>query len=170
MTPKITALPEPVVLLDRREQAPPPIKAYRVEWVTLPVGEIGIKGFSDWVNPAFIIERKSLADLTGSLGRGRERFMREIEKLKQFGFRALVIEATKAQVAAGAYRSTISPASVLSTLDALAVRANLHLFWCEDSEGCARQVESLVRQFARGIERLHGTLLKPKHQYGQEIT
>ena len=45
----------------------------------------------------------------------------------------------------------ISPAAVLATLDALAVRCGLHVFWCSDAEGAARQVESLVRQFTRGV-------------------
>lgn len=82
----------PVVLIDTREQCPLPITAYPVERTGLPVGDYGIKGFSDWENPRFIVERKSLADLCGSLSNDRERFMREIEKLRQFAFRAIVIE------------------------------------------------------------------------------
>ena len=142
-----------VIQVDTREQAPLPIRRFPVERIGLPCGDYGIKGFSDWSNPRFIVERKSLDDLAGSIGKGRERFMREIEKLRQFGFRALVIEGRRADVEAHAYRSSIAPASILGTLDALAVRAGLHVFWCGDAEGAARQVESLVEKFVRGIER-----------------
>ena len=142
-----------IIQIDTREQAPLPIRRFLVERAGLPVGDYGVKGFSDWSNPRFIVERKSLDDLAGSLGNGRERFLREIEKLRQFGFRALVIEGQRADVEAHAYRSSIAPASILGTLDALAVRAGLHVFWCGDAEGAARQVESLAEKFVRGIEK-----------------
>lgn len=139
------------IQIDTREQAPLPILRFPVERVGLPCGDYGVKGFSDWSNPRFAIERKSLDDLTGSLGKGRQRFMREIEKLRQFTFRALVIEAWLADVENHIYRSELAPASVLGTLDALEVRTGLHVFWCGDADGAARKVESLAEKFARGI-------------------
>src|SRR5690554_3126729 len=95
----------PTILIDTREQCPLVIRRYPVEVIGLPVGDYGIRGFSDWHNPAFIIERKSLDDLAGSLFQGRNRFMAEIEKMRQFGFRALVIEGHKDQVIMGQFRS-----------------------------------------------------------------
>ena len=150
----------PTILIDTREQTPLPITAFPTELAPLPVGDYGIKGFSDWDRPAFIIERKSLNDLCGSLGQGRARFMREVEKMRQFGFRALVIEATRTEVATGSYRSKIAPTSILGTLDALSVRAGLHVFWCATAEGAARQVESLAEKFARGIVKQYEALTK----------
>ena len=159
------------ILQDSREQQPLVITAYPVEVATLPVGDYGVKSFSDWENPRFIIERKSLDDLCGSLGQGRERFMREIEKMRQFGFRALIIEAAKDQVELAAYRSLIAPASVLATLDALAVRCGLHIFWAQDATGAARCLEGLVRQFVRGLEKDYRKLVeeqKTKPERGLE--
>lgn len=118
----------------------------------LPVGDYSLKGFDTFKNPGITIERKA-DDLYQSLGTGRERFLREVEKMRAFRFRALVIETTRAQIEAGDYRSLITPASVLGTLDALAVRAGLHIFFCGDAYGAARQVESLVEKFARGIKK-----------------
>lgn len=141
----------PTILIDTREQAPLVIQAFPTERATLPVGDYGVRGFSDWTRPAFIVERKSLNDLLGSITTGRDRFMREIERMRQFGFRALVIEATQDDVELGQYRSGMPPKSVLATLDALAVRTNVHVFWCGNATGAARQVESLVRQFTRGL-------------------
>lgn len=88
----------PTIIIDTREQAPLPIEAYPVERATLPVGDYGIAGFSDWDNPAFIVERKSLDDLVQSLTHGRDRFEREVLKLRQIGFRALLIEAEQSQI------------------------------------------------------------------------
>ena len=149
----------PVIVCDNREQAPLPIRAYPTIRAALPVGDYSILGFHDWQNPGFCIERKSLEDLCGSLGRERERFMREVEKMRAFRFRALVIEANPADVEGQRYRSQIAPSAVFGTLDALAVRAGLHVFWCGDSEGAARKVESLVGKFARGIQKDYQRLM-----------
>ena len=141
------------ILIDTREQVPLDITGYSVERATLPVGDYGIAGFSDWNNPAFIIERKTLDDLVQSLTGGRDRFMRECEKLRGFRFHGLVVEALEAEISFHHYRSNATPQSILQTLAALQVRCGLHILWCGDAERAARCVERLVRQFIRGIEK-----------------
>ena len=143
----------PVVVIDSREQRPLEISAYPTVVQGLPVGDYGIEGFSDWANPAFVVERKSLDDLVGSLTQGRKRFFAEIEKMRRFGFRGLLIEGTRDQVVLGQYVSRATPQSVLASLDAIAVRAGVHLFWCGAAAGAARQLEGLVRQFVRWVEK-----------------
>jgi ERCC4-type nuclease len=145
--------PRIVVIQDTREQTPWNITEFPVEVDGLPVGDYGIRGFSDWNNPAFIVERKSLSDLVGSLTAGRERFMREIEKMRQFRFRALIIEANRQEVEGQEYQSLTTPQSVLGSLDALSVRCGLHIYWAGGHTGAARQFEGLVRQFCRGVEK-----------------
>jgi ERCC4-type nuclease len=156
------------ILIDRREQNPLVFQNLPSERATLPVGDYGIRAFSEWENPAFILERKSLPDLCHSLGKDRERFLRECEKMRGFRFRGLVIEAVQDQVELAQYRSLISPAAILSTLDALAVRAGIHVFWCGDSSGAARKVESLARMFCRGVEKDYWRLTAPAVLEGQE--
>ena len=153
------------ILCDSREQLPLQFTAYPTElaggdnWEEegrgpcLSVGDYSIKGFHDWNNPAFIIERKSLSDLCGSLGKGRARFMREVEKMRQFGFAALVIEGEPRDLYGTDWRSGMSPLSIMSTLDALAVRQGLHVCWAGTPHGAAAMVESLVKQFISGIEK-----------------
>jgi ERCC4-type nuclease len=143
----------PTIIQDTREQTPLNITAFPVEVSGLPVGDYGIKGFSTWENPEFIIERKSLADLTNSVGNDRERFMKEILKMRQFAFRGLVIEGWQEDIWEHRYPSAITPQSVMGSLDALSVRCDLHLYWCGDSQGAARCVEQLVRHFVSGIEK-----------------
>ena len=141
------------IVCDSREQAPLNITAYPVEVDGLPIGDYGIRGFSDWNNPAFIVERKSLSDLCNSLGKGRPRFMRELEKMRQFGFAALVIEGEPRDLYSDDLRSEMSPLSIMSTLDAQAVRNGLHVCWAGTPHGAAAMVESLVKQFISGIEK-----------------
>ena len=150
----------PTILVDSREQQPLVITAFPVEVAGLVAGDYGVKFFSDFENPAFVLERKSLSDLIGSLTQSRERFMREIERLRRFRFSGILIEASQAEVARGEYLSKATPASILASLAAIQVRAGVHLFWTGDHEGAARQLERLVRQFARGIMKDHARLLK----------
>ena len=143
--------PIPTIQVDTREQVPLRFESYPIETATLPCGDYGIVGFSDWNNPAFIVERKSLGDLIGSLTFGRERFQREVEKLRQFRFRAIVIEAHERQLSEGEYRSQTKPQCVLQSLAALQVRTGIHVIWAGSPEGAAMTIERLVRQFIRGI-------------------
>jgi len=152
----------PTIIIDTREQRPLTITAYPTVRDTLPIGDYGIKGFSDWENPGFILERKSLSDLCGSLGKERPRFLREIEKMRQFRFRGLLIEAVKDEVELAQYRSAINPLSILRTLDALSVRAGVHVYWCRDAEGAARQTEGLVSMFIKGIIKDYNRLSRGK--------
>lgn len=148
----------PVILVDTREQAPLRFQNYQTEIATLPIGDYGLKNFSGWANPRFIVERKSLADLIGSLSSGRDRFYREIEKLRQFEFRAIGVEAFREQIECKDYASQMTPQSILASVDAIEVRANIHMIWAGDAGGLAARIESLARQFVRGIERQYKLL------------
>jgi ERCC4-type nuclease len=143
----------PTVLIDTREQIPLEIEGYPTERTGLPVGDYGLRGFSTWENPAFIVERKSLPDLIGSLTQGRKRFLAEIEKMRGFRFRAVLVEGRRDEIEAGDYRSKATPASLLASIDALTVRAGIHFLWANDPRGAAVHLESLIRQFIRGIEK-----------------
>lgn len=57
---------------------------------TLKSGDYSLLGYESQV----AVERKSLADLFGTLGQGRDRFEREIERLAGYKFAAVVVEAT----------------------------------------------------------------------------
>lgn len=149
-----SSCPVVVVLQDTREQRPLRIKAFQVEVVGLPVGDYGIKGFSDWGNPKFIVERKSLDDLIGSLNsirKGKSRFARQIERMLRFDCRALLIEADRFDVESGAYVSQTTPQSILGRVDAICASAGVDVFWCGDPERAARQLESLVRRWADAL-------------------
>lgn len=141
------------ILIDTREQCPLEFENFATETATLPVGDYGLPGFSNWDNPQFVIERKSLGDLVGSLTSGRKRFLREVEKLRQFRFAAIVIEASRGDVESGNFRSKATPASIMASLTAIQVRCGIHVVWAGDAKGAAHEVERLARQFIRGIEK-----------------
>jgi hypothetical protein len=61
-----------------------------VETANLLWGDYSIRGLESVLS----VERKSLQDLFGTLGAGRERFKKELEALASYAVAAIVIEAT----------------------------------------------------------------------------
>jgi len=59
-------------------------------WSTLETGDYSLDGHENEV----AVERKSLTDLYGTLGGGRQRFEAEVERLAVMSHAAIVIEAT----------------------------------------------------------------------------
>lgn len=57
---------------------------------TLASGDYSLRGYEDRV----AVERKSLADLYGTIGQGRDRFERELARLAELDWAAVVVEAT----------------------------------------------------------------------------
>lgn len=87
------------IVVDTREQNAyhfTHIKPY-APWViykALSTGDYSIEGYEDRIT----IERKSLSDLFGSTGQGRERFEREFERLAKYEYAALVIEGSLSDI------------------------------------------------------------------------
>ena len=107
--PPDAVLTEFAVVIDTREQLPwtfgglwsdssarggrrPIVVDQRV--ATLQQGDYSLVGHESQV----AIERKSLADLFGTLGQGRERFERELARLAELDRAAIVIEASLGQI------------------------------------------------------------------------
>lgn len=79
-----------MIVTDSREKAP----LWSDKIKCLRVGDYSIEGYEDKV----AIERKSLADLAGTLGKGHARFRKEMEKAKQLEYFAVVIEGSASQI------------------------------------------------------------------------
>jgi DNA excision repair protein ERCC-4 len=136
-----------VLVVDSREQCP-----YRFKHPTvpgsLPTGDYSILGFEDKV----AIERKSVEDLVGCLkGQNRERFERELQRSRALDYFALVLEGSLSDLAAGQYRSEMTPASVVQSVLALAVRHRVPVWFAESRQMGQRITESLLEKYARDV-------------------
>jgi DNA excision repair protein ERCC-4 len=107
-----TLKPENVVaIVDTREQLPLDLSPLRVQVGTLDTGDYALLG-SDHIR----IERKSLDDLLGCVGRDRERFEREVMRLLAYPVRVLLVAATWQQIELGQWRSKLKPEAVIGSL------------------------------------------------------
>lgn len=94
------------------------------------------------------VERKSEGDLFGVCGFGRERFEKELERLRQYEYRALVIECSASEIFRGFDRSQIPGKTVLASVLAWSVQYDLHILFA-GSRSMARAItQRLLEQYA----------------------
>jgi ERCC4-type nuclease len=110
-------VPNFTIIVDSREQKPlrleySPGKIIHSEVGKLYTGDYSIKGLEDHV----CIERKSLPDMMMCIGRERERFDKEIQRMRGFDVKALVVESDWMAIERGAYRSKVRPTSAIGSL------------------------------------------------------
>ena len=66
----------------------------KTERINLPTADYSLDGYAT----AIAVERKSVADLFKTVGQGRERFQRELERLNDMQFAAVVVEGQWSEV------------------------------------------------------------------------
>ena len=99
-------------IIDSREQHPLDVSPLQAVKGTLVTGDYSVEGLEH----AIAIERKSLDDLLSCCGRERERFDACVQRMLAYPVLALVVEASWADVAAGNWRSKLSPKQVEASL------------------------------------------------------
>lgn len=143
--------PAPTILIDQREQTPLRFSSeLKTEVALLPCGDYSLRGLTAEI----AIERKSLPDLVHCCGKDRTRFIEQVERMRSYRFRALVVEARLTEVSIGAYRSRINPLSVLGTLVKIAHDYGVPVWMAEDAQGAAELVERmLLREYKKARQK-----------------
>jgi DNA excision repair protein ERCC-4 len=138
----------PVIIIDSREQTPLRFANLKAIPGTLTSGDYSFSGGEDH----FSVERKSVADLVACcMGSNRERFERELHRLRGYRFKRLLIVGTRQEIETANYRSNIKPQSVLHSLNAFECRYDVPVVFCHDPTAAAIQVESWVMWYAREV-------------------
>lgn len=139
----------PSIIIDSREQQPWKFENLPTETGTLDTGDYSIRGLEHLV----AVERKSLPDLLACCGRHRDRFKRELQRLRGYEFRLLVVEADGAEIERGAWRSQLRPKHVMGSLAAWTAQYVLPVWLGGDHKAAARFAERFLDQSAREIAR-----------------
>ncbi len=137
--------PEQVVAItDSREQLPLNLDPLQSVVGTLATGDYSLAGLQNHV----AIERKSLPDLIGCIGTGRERFERELHRLRAYPSRAVVVEASWAEMEAGEWRSKVTPRAAVGSVLAW-MSDGVPFLFCGDHEAAGRAVARMLYLVAR---------------------
>jgi len=140
------------IIIDSREQRPFTFKDYPetdVQTGTLQAGDYSLAGLESIV----AIERKSLSDLVQCLGRDRDRFERELERLRAYEAAAVVVESPLPDLVAGNYRSSLDPKAAFESVIAFMARFRISFYFAQDRRGAERFTHSFLRHFQRTVEK-----------------
>jgi len=135
------------IVVDTREQNP----LWKKDVISkkLDVGDYSIEGFEDQI----AIERKSLTDLFGTLGKGHRRFNKEIERSKGLEYFAIVIDGTVTNCLLkdfkGANYSRMKGFVILAILMSLHMKHNIPFFFTNGRSESKRIIKELFNAFYR---------------------
>jgi ERCC4-type nuclease len=138
----------PIIIVDSREQRPLQFTRFKTQTGTLLTGDYSVVGLID----QFSIERKSVSDLVGCcMGENRERFERELYKLRGFEFKRLLVVGSSGEIETQRYHSRISPKSVLGSLNAWQCRFDIPVVFEPTPISAAHRIEIWAWYFSREI-------------------
>lgn len=134
-----------VLVVDTRESLP----WWTEDVITkkLDFGDYSIEGMES----EFAVERKSMADLVGTLTGGHERFRRELERAQSARFFAVIVEGTYedliAQKWTGARYTKVKGFWVAGIVDTLRVKYGVHIYFCKDRRGAKTLMRNLANAY-----------------------
>jgi DNA excision repair protein ERCC-4 len=128
----------PIIIVDSREQTPLVFSRLESRPATLLSGDYSIAGLEE----RFAVERKTVSDLVGCcMGSDRERFERELHRLRGFKFKRLLVVGSRGEIEMQRYHSRIAPKSVLGSLSAWEIRYDIPVIFSSTREDAAREIE-----------------------------
>lgn len=131
-------------IIDTRERDPLDLSPLRCVTETLSTGDYSLVGLEDVVR----VERKSLSDLLSCCGTDRERFERQLERLRGFPVGVLAIEASWRAIELGEWQSRMKPTAVADTLMGVAA-SGITLLMGDSHARLGRLVSRLLYVVAR---------------------
>ena len=141
------------LIIDTREQDSLSFEKFRgIESIRqgLKTGDYSIQGHEDEI----CFERKSVQDLVGTLIGGHERFLREMERMKDFEIKYILVEHSPSIVYH--YCNTHGWQNkfdiIIQSLLAYAYHYQVRVRFCKDREDMAKYIVTKAREFLKGKE------------------
>ena len=136
------------IVADSREQRPYTFQGYpgvEVIRAGLDAGDYSLPGAEHLA----AIERKTLDDIVSSLlQKQRDRFERELARLRPYVLKAVVVESTWEDIARGRYVSKMHPQAALQSILAMQVRYGIPFLFCGSREGAQYVCHGLLSKYA----------------------
>jgi DNA excision repair protein ERCC-4 len=139
---------EPVaVVVDTREQLPYSFDPERVVATrgALRAGDYSLVGLENRV----AVERKSLDDFVSTVIRDRDRFRRELDRLRELEAACVVVEGNLSDLLRGSYSGGAHPSSVFGSALSIIVDHEIPVYFCSDRQAALRFVEGFLLRFHR---------------------
>jgi DNA excision repair protein ERCC-4 len=135
---------EIVIVQDTREQTPFVFpEGVSVIEGTLQSGDYSIQGMTDLV----AVERKSLQDMVGCCGKGRDRFKRELHRLRGYRAKAIIIESTLQKLTNGNWRGKMTSNQVLGAIASWRQKFGVDFIYAGNAELGAQECFRYLKAF-----------------------
>ena len=134
------------IIEDSREQTPldfTDIKGVEVARQGLKTGDYSIQGHEDGI----CFERKSVPDLVGTLISGHERFLREMDRMKGFEVKYILVYRY-CERHGWEYKFD----TIIQSLLAYAYHYQVRVRFCKDREDMAKYIVAKSREYLKGKE------------------
>lgn len=145
----------PTIVIHARERKPLDFGELPITRERLYTGDYSVAGLTHLI----AVERKSLSDLATCIGRERQRFKRELQRLRAHRFRLLVIEGAASDLespdAWGSDRRSLrglTPARLVGSLAAWVAQYDLPVWLAGSRQAASRFVERYLFHAARCVE------------------
>lgn len=133
------------IAVDSREQAPFAFPDFTTTTRALDAGDYSVVGAESEI----ALERKSLPDLIQCLTRERERFERELLRLRGYPHRLVLVESDWAALVSGSYRSRLNPRSAAASVAAFSARYSIGFHFAGTREAAQGFAADYLFQSAR---------------------
>lgn len=141
------------IVVDTREQKPYWKEGPNVIRKKLDTGDYSIEGYEAEI----AIERKNLVDLFGTLGKGHERFKRELERSRDLKYFAILIDGSFSSCYNkdfdGAGHSYMKGSVVLKILFTLHIKYGINFFFCNGRHESRRFIKGLFESYLNNREK-----------------
>lgn len=142
-----------IIIKDTREQTELDFSGFRdVESVRkgLKTGDYSVEGYEDQI----CFERKSIPDLVGTLIGGHERFLREMDRMKSFDAKYILVERTPDRLYwyCDQHGWEYKFNTIIQSLLAYACHYQVRVRFCKDREDMARYIVDKAREFLKEKE------------------
>jgi len=138
-----------IIVVDTREQKPLWNEGKNVIRKTLKTGDYSIEGYEDKI----LIERKSLIDLYGTLGKGHTRFKKELERALELDYFAIVVDGSYSSCYNkdfdGAYHSKMKGYVVTSILFTIHVKYKIPIFFTNGRTETKRVIKEIFNAYVK---------------------
>ena len=129
------------IITDSRERTPYKFKNSITR--KLNTGDYSIEGFEYQV----CVERKTKIDAYGTFGKGRARFIKELQRMSEFEYSAIVIESSLSDFLIPPPFSMLNPKSAIQSLIAWSIRYNVHIFFADNREMGMKLTKSILEKY-----------------------
>ena len=141
------------IITDTREQTELDFTGFRgVESVRsgLKTGDYSVQGYEDKI----CFERKSIPDLVGTLIGGHERFLREMDRMKDYEEKYILVEhsASKAYLYCERHGVEYKFDTIIQSLLAYAYHYRVRVRFCKNREDMAEYIVKKSREYVKRKE------------------